>query len=570
VRWGAGVPGDPAQELDRATLNRRHGLTRSRRKHMQKGQRAGGPALLSKLETKRVVMVGVLTRLVVPRRDHGFRRQEISIQRRNDRAQSHNPDRQDRIESVAGAPSCPPHTTRLDVTQWGVNGNIFQRWLADCMTLDRGCVPWLERATKNGSRPMGNISRRTMLGATGGMIAGGLLKTQADALTVEEEVTSLQTAQADPTKILGAPTSQLGERAPGEQPTRIMGNPAVTASSRTPIGQLQGIITPADLHFERHHAGVPAIDPDRYELLIHGMVDRPMTFTLDDLKRFPAESRIGFVECSGNGGAAYSRDAPRERSPGQIDGLLSTSEWSGVALSTLLREVGISPDASWLLAEGGDAAVMSRSIPVEKALDDAMIAYGQNGEAIRPSQGYPARLHLPGWEGNAQVKWIRRLEASDRPSMTREETSKYTDPLANGTARQFSLVMDAKSTITFPAFPFILPESGWWEIRGLAWSGRGKITRVEVSTDGGGSWVPAQLQEPVLSKCTTRFRHVWNWDGNEALLMSRAIDETGYVQPDLETLIAARGPGTSYHYNHIRPWRVESDGRVFFAQGEGV
>ena len=417
---------------------------------------------------------------------------------------------------------------------------------------------------------MGNVSRRAMLGVTGGLLAGGLLKTQANALTVEAETARLQTAQADPTKVLGAPTSVLGQRAPGEQPRRSMGTPATTASSRTPIEQLQGIITPADLHFERHHAGVPAIDPNQYELLIHGMVDRPMTFTLDDLKRFPAESRLCFVECSGNGGAAYNRNTPPERAPSQIDGLLSTSEWTGVLLSTLLREVGVNPGASWLLAEGGDAALMSRSIPLEKALDDAMIAYGQNGEAIRPAQGYPARLLLPGWEGNAQVKWIRRLEVSDRPFMTREETSKYTDPLADGTARQFSFVIDAKSTITFPAYPFVLPERGWWEITGLAWSGRGRITRVEVTTDGGSTWVPAQLQEPVLPKCATRFRHIWNWDGGEALLMSRAIDETGYVQPDLETLIAARGPGTSYHYNNIRPWRVEADGRVFFAQGEGA
>ncbi|MCH7932624.1 MAG: sulfite dehydrogenase [Gemmatimonadetes bacterium] len=416
---------------------------------------------------------------------------------------------------------------------------------------------------------MGSISRRAMLGATGGLIAGGLLKTQADALTVAEESAGPQTAQADPTKMMGAPTSVLGQRAPGEQPRRRMGNPAVTSSSRTPIEELPGIITPADLHFERHHAGVPAIDPDRYELLIHGMVDRPMTFTLDDLKRFPAESRLCFIECSGNGGAAYNRNANPERSPGQIDGLFSTSEWTGVPLATLLREVGVGRGASWVLAEGGDAAVMSRSIPLEKALDDAMIAYGQNGEAIRPAQGYPARLLLPGWEGNAQVKWIRRLELSDRPSMTRDETSKYTDPLDDGTARQFSFVMDAKSTITFPAYPYVLPERGWWEIRGLAWSGRGRITRVEVSTDGGRNWAPAQLQEPILSKCTTRFRHVWNWDGGEALLMSRAIDETGYVQPDLETQIAARGEGTSYHYNSIRPWRVEPDGRVFFAQGDG-
>jgi sulfane dehydrogenase subunit SoxC len=417
---------------------------------------------------------------------------------------------------------------------------------------------------------MGSISRRAMLGATGGLITGGLLKTQADALTVGEAAGGPQTAPADPTKMMGAPTSVLGQRAPGEQPRRRMGNPAVTSSSRTPIEELQGIITPADLHFERHHAGVPAIDPERYELMIHGMVDRPMTFTLDDLKRFPSESRICFVECSGNGGAAYNRNANPERSPSQIDGLFSTSEWIGVPLATLLREVGVSRGASWVLAEGGDAAVMSRSIPLEKALDDAMIAYGQNGEAIRPAQGYPARLLLPGWEGNAQVKWIRRLEVSDRSSMTRDETSKYTDPLDDGTARQFSFVMDAKSTITFPAYPYILPEKGWWEIRGIAWSGRGRITRVDVTTDGGRAWVPAQLQEPVLPKCATRFRHIWNWDGGEAVLMSRATDETGYVQPDLETQIAERGEGTSYHYNTIRPWKVEADGRVFFAQGDGA
>ena len=197
-----------------------------------------------------------------------------------------------------------------------------------------------------------------------------------------------------------------------------------------------------------------------------------------------------------------------------------------------------------------------------------MIAYGQNGEAIRPEQGYPARLLLPGWEGNAQVKWIRRIEVSDRPFMTRDETSKYTDPLADGTARQFSFVMDAKSTITFPAFPYVLPERGWWEIRGLAWTGRGRITRVDVSTDAGRTWQPAQLDEPVLSKCHTRFRHLWNWDGKETILMSRAVDETSYVQPDLQTLMAARGEGGFYHANHVRPWKVESDGRVFYGLGD--
>jgi sulfane dehydrogenase subunit SoxC len=414
---------------------------------------------------------------------------------------------------------------------------------------------------------MARLSRRAMLGATGGLIAGGLLKTQADALSLGETPPPPQQAAQDPTKVLGRGTSDLGQRAPGEQPRRAGMRPGPSSSSRTPIHELRGIITPADLHFERHHGGIPNIDPETYSLTIHGMVERPMTFSLQDLKRLPSVSRLCFVECSGNGGAAYNRDPRREVSPQMVDGLLSTSEWTGVALATLLREVGVRPGATWMLAEGGDAAVMGRSVPLEKAWDDALIAYDQNGEAIRPEQGYPARLLLPGWEGNAQVKWIRRIEVSDGPFMTRDETSKYTDPLADGTARQFSLVLDAKSTITFPTYPYVLPEAGWWEVTGLAWSGRGRITRVDVSTDGGTTWEPAELQDPVLSKCTTRFRHLWNWDGRATTLMSRAVDETGYTQPSLQTLMNARGEGTSYHYNSIRPWSVEPDGQVFFGAG---
>src|SRR5207245_1480197 len=202
--------------------------------------------------------------------------------------------------------------------------------------------------------------------------------------------------------------------------------------------------------------------------------------------------------------------------PQLSDGLTSSSEWSGVPLALLFREVGVKPGAKWFLAEGEDAAVMSRSIPMEKAWDDALIAYGQNGEALRPEQGYPARLFLPGWEGNANVKWIRRIEIADRPFMTREETSKYTDPLGDGTARMFSFVMDAKSIITFPAYPVILHDRGWWEISGIAWSGRGRITRVDVSTDGGKQWEPAELQQPVLPKCHARFRYRGRWDGRDA------------------------------------------------------
>ncbi len=287
-----------------------------------------------------------------------------------------------------------------------------------------------------------------------------------------------------------------------------------------------------------------------------------MVFTLADLKRFPAVSKIHFLECSGNLG----RTAGPETTPGQLAGLTSTSEWTGVALSTLFKEVGVHPKATWFLAEGTDAAMLTRSVPVTKAFEDAMIAYGQNGEAIRPEQGYPARLFLPGWEGNASVKWLRRIELADRPFMTREETSKYTEPFANDTSRQFSFLMDARSLITYPSYPQKV-ERGWVEINGIAWTGSGRITRVDISTDGGKTWAAAKLQEPVLPKAHTRFRHLWNWTGGEAVIMSRAVDETGYVQPTRATLLKQRGPGTTgYHLNPITGWVVRADGTVVYKE----
>jgi sulfane dehydrogenase subunit SoxC len=304
---------------------------------------------------------------------------------------------------------------------------------------------------------------------------------------------------------------------------------------------------------------VPEIDPARYELLIHGLVDRPTVFSLADLKRFPSTSRICFLECSGN----LRRGGP-ETLPQMVCGLTSQTEWTGVMLSTVFAEVGARPDATWFLAEGQDAAVLTRSIPMEKAFDDAMIVYAQNGDALMPGNGYPARLLLPGFEGNSSVKWLRRLELADRPFMTREETSKYTDPLGDGdTMRQFSFVMDARSIITDPAYPRVI-EPGWHEIRGLAWSGRGRITRVDISTDAGATWHPADLQAPVLPKAHVRFRYLWNWPGGNCEIMSRATDETGYVQPTWEVLREARGPRTRYHQNPITSWTVGDDGRVLF------
>lgn len=389
------------------------------------------------------------------------------------------------------------------------------------------------------------VTRRDLLAGAAGAVALGR--------------TAGAQAPADPTKRRGPGPRAVGERAASARVQRIVRGQAV---SSTPHQDLMGIITPSDLHFERHHAGVPAIAPETYSLLIHGLVDRPTIFTLADLKRFPSHSQIHFLECSGNLG----RTAGPETTPGMLAGLTSTSEWTGVRLATLLREVGVQRGARWLLAEGADAAVLTRSVPIEKALDDALIAYGQNGEALRPEQGYPARLFLPGWEGNASVKWLRRIEVADAPFMTREETSKYTEPFANGTSRQFSFRMDARSLITAPAFPNRL-ERGWVEITGIAWTGAGRIARVDVSTDGGATWVPAQLQEPVLPLAHTRFRHMWQWTGGEAVLMSRAVDDTGYMQPTKAELLAQRGPGTAtYHLNPITGWVVQADGTVVYKE----
>jgi len=392
------------------------------------------------------------------------------------------------------------------------------------------------------------VTRRTHLaGAAGAVVAGSRAGAQAPQVP------------ADPTKVRGRPARALGERSSFETPKRL---PRSATGAFTPHQDLMGTITPSDLHFERHHGGVPDIDPKRYALLVHGMVERPMVFTLDDLKRFPQVSRICFLECSGN----LNRTAPPETTPQQLAGQTSQSEWTGVMLSTIFKEVGVSPKATWFLAEGSDAAVLTRSVPVSKAFDDAMIAYGQNGEAIRPEQGYPARLLLPGWEGNTNVKWLRRLELSDHAFMTREETSKYTDPLANDTARSFSFVMDARSLITYPTYPVNVTK-GWVEIRGIAWTGYGRITRVDVSTNGGTTWTAAKLQGPVLPKAHTRFRHLFKWDGSETTILSRAVDETGYKQPMRAELYAQRGPGAAnYHMNPVTGWIIQADGKVVYRQ----
>lgn len=396
-------------------------------------------------------------------------------------------------------------------------------------------------------------------------LAGGTLGTAAAAQTRLAQGESLTVP--DWSKTQGRPAAT-----PYGQPSRfedkvirrVSEGAQVTfptaSSSRTPLADLFGTITPNGLVFERHHAGVPDIDPDQHRLVIHGLVDRPLAFSLDDLLRFPSVSRVHFLECAGNSGSEWR--AARKITVQSIHGLISCCEWTGVPLGTLLQEAGVKPEAKWLLAEGADASGMTRSVPLDKALDDALIVYAQNGERLRPEQGYPIRLLLPGWEGNINVKWLRRLKLGTQPWQSRQETSKYTDLMPDGIARQFSFVHDVKSVITTPSGGQTLRGRGRHEISGLAWSGHGSIRRVDVSLDGGRNWQEAVLQTPVLDRALTRFRLPWNWDGAPAVLQSRATDQHGHIQPTRSQLIAARGTESAYHYNGIQSWQVLPSGEV--------
>ena len=367
-------------------------------------------------------------------------------------------------------------------------------------------------------------------------------------------------------RVPGAPMSESGSPSDHEahlQRTAIASQPGTTGAgaSRTPLELLDGIITPSRLHFERHHSGIPAIDPDEHRLVIHGLVDRPLSFSLEALSRYQFVSRIQFLECSGNSGASIA-PKPIQASCGEIHGLVSASEWGGVPLSVLLQETGIATSGKWIVAAGADAAMMSRSVPMDKALDDAMIALYQNGEPLRPANGYPMRLFLPGWEGNMSVKWLRTIKVTDQPAMTKDETSKYSDLQDDGVAKLFTFPMSVKSVITSPSPGLTMAEPGIYQISGIAWSGAGKIRRVEVSADGGKSWADAALDAHVLSKCLTRFRSAWRWDGTSAVILSRATDEAGNIQPTRDAVLEGRANGSFYHYNGIQAWRVGADKEV--------
>src|SRR5436189_3906085 len=372
----------------------------------------------------------------------------------------------------------------------------------------------------------------------------------------------------------GAAVPDYGVRSRFENKVvRTLSNPkaeARTQHARTPHHLLNGTFTPNALHFVISHAGDPDIDPDKHRLVIHGLVKQPLVFTLDTLSRYPMVSRMAFVECGGNRAPMFSNE-PIQASVQALHGLVSCSEWTGVPLSALLDEAGVDSKAKWIVAEGADAPHLSRSVPLTKALDDAMIALYQNGERLMPGNGYPMRLLLPGWEGNMNVKFLRRLKLVEAPAMSYYETRTYSQILPGGKAYRFYFLQEVKSFITHPSPGLALKGPGYYEISGIAYSGNGRISKVMVSADDGQSWGQAALQEPVHSKAFVRFRVPWRWDGGPAVLQSRAWDEAGNMQPNRAQFVSQRGetqkvPNVlgfpNQHYNSLTSWAIDGKGEV--------
>jgi sulfane dehydrogenase subunit SoxC len=358
-------------------------------------------------------------------------------------------------------------------------------------------------------------------------------------------------------------------------PERRLKDEPVAFGLRSPLQDQVGMITPSALHFIVSHGYEPPdIDPREHRFLIHGMVDRPLIFTVDELKRLPSVSRFHFIECHGNsstGGPGGPERKAVTATAQDTHGFTSCSLWTGVQLSLLLKEAGVQKGATWITAEGADASKHSKSIPIGKALDDAIVAYGMNGEPIRPEQGFPLRLVTPGWQGINNVKWLRRIQVVDEPYMAMMETSRYPSVKLDGKSRWFEFELGPKSVITRPSGGHRLPVQGYYEISGLAWSGGGAIRRVEVSADGGHTWKDAQLHDPIAKKAHTRFTAPWNWNGEEAVLQSRCTDDQGTVQPTVAEVAKLWGADVAYlkntstivgDFNAIQPWKVNRDGSV--------
>lgn len=399
---------------------------------------------------------------------------------------------------------------------------------------------------------------RNSLAVAGGVGAAGAGATAAaEALQVADY--SKQMGRPIPADEYGMP-SKYEARVKRRRSDVLVNKQNFSDWSMTPLHQQHGITTPNGLIYERHHNGVPDIDPDKHFLVIHGMVRKPLKLSMSDLMRYPSVSKFYFMECSGNGLTDWLK--PASKTVQQSHGLLCCAQWTGVPLSWLLDEAGLLPEVKWLVAEGADGSGHLRSIPVEKMLDDALLVYASNGEMLRAENGYPLRLFIPGWEGNVSIKWLRRIKAGTEPWHVRGETARYTDPMPNGMWRQFSFVMEAKSVVTKPSGGMNL-QRGFNEIEGFAWSGNGRIKAVDVTVDGGKTWQEARLEEPVLDKCLTRFRMHWNWQGGPAEIASRAVDSTGYVQPTVEDIKKSRAiSGFVQHHNGVFPWKVAANGEV--------
>lgn len=409
------------------------------------------------------------------------------------------------------------------------------------------------------------LSRRRFLGgaavAGAGLAGTGLARAEAgkpDPLITEVQDWSRYLGEGVDKRPYGTP-SRFEKHVMRRDVSWLTASPESSVNF-TPLHELDGIITPSGLCFERHHGGIADIDPANHRLMIHGLVDKPLVFTMEDIRRMPRQNRIHFLECAANSGMEW-RGAQLNGCQ-FTHGMVHNVMYTGVPLKLLLAEAGVKANAKWLLLEGADSSGMNRSLPLEKALDDVLIAFAMNGEALRPEQGYPLRAVIPGWEGNLWVKWLRRIEVGDQPWQAREETSKYTDLLADGRSRRFTFFMDAKSVVTNPSPQAPLRQKGRNVLSGLAWSGRGTISRVDVTLDGGRNWQHARIDGPVLDKSLTRFYVDFDWAGQDLLIQSRALDSTGYVQPTKDELRKIRGTNSIYHNNGIQTWHVKANGET--------
>ncbi len=406
-------------------------------------------------------------------------------------------------------------------------------------------------------------SRRRFLGAGlalgGTAIAGRARAGEGEAVILEKQDWNLYPGDGVDARPYGHP-SEFEKSVVRRNVAWLTADP-ISSVNFTPLHDLDGIITPNGLCFERHHAGIAEINPAEHRLMINGLVDRQIVFTMADLMRFPRENHVYFLECAASSGMEW-RGAQLNGCQ-FTHGMIHNLMYTGVPLKLLLEAAGVKTNGKWLMPEGADASAMTRSIPMAKAMQDCLVAFKMNGEALRPEQGYPLRLVVPGWEGNMWIKWLRRLEVGDEPWHHREETSKYTDLMKNGKARRFTWEMDAKSVITNPSPQApLLHKKGQTVITGIAWSGRGTIDRVDVSIDGGRNWHTARIDGPSFDKSMHRFYYDFDWDGSPLLLQSRAVDSTGYVQPTKNQLRAARGTNSIYHNNGIQTWHVKANGEV--------